>query len=241
MTGDWQREKRKDAYWRAAKKGGYRARSAFKLKQIQTKFKLIRRGGVVVDLGAAPGGWTQVALELVGKKGVVVGVDLAYVQPVGGATFIRGDMRDEQTVRRVLERVEERIGKSGHVVDVVLSDMSPNISGNYSMDQARSFHLCTVGLAFAERVLKPGGGFACKIFEGEDFASFRAMLQERFASVRTFSPPASRKQSSEVYLLAQGYRAEQAGRFTTPATGPEATEAWWDEGHDDPDTLDETE
>lgn len=232
VSKSWTRERRQDPYYKSAKAGGYRARSAFKLQQINGKFKIIRRGNVVVDLGAAPGGWSQVAVELVGENGVVVGVDLAFIQPLFGATFVQGDMTSRATVDRVRTRIEERIGRSDESVDVVISDMSPNISGNYTMDQARSFHLCQEALRFATQVLKPGGHFVTKIFEGEDFPALREELKALFGHVRTFSPPASRKESSEVYVVAMGYRGGDLAA-KRPETGPEETEAWWDEDSDE--------
>ena len=228
MGKEWQRQRRDDPYYKAAKGHGYRARSAYKLLQLQDKFQIIRRGNVVVDLGAAPGGWSQVAQELSGPDGLVVGVDLAYIKPLDGVTFVRGDMTSDATVHAVLQRIEDRTGGTRESVDVVISDMSPNISGNYTMDQARSFHLCTKALAFAEHVLKPGGNLVAKIFEGEDFPELRDLLKDRFARVKTFSPPASRKESSEVYLVATGYRPVGGAAAAAPR-GPEETVAWWDE------------
>ena len=224
--GDWQRERRKDTFYKAAKAEGYRARSAFKLKEIDAKFRIMRPGDVVVDLGAAPGGWSQVAKERVGENGVVIGVDLDFVQPTMGVTFVRGDMTEPGTVLAVLERIKERTGKDDNSVDAVVSDMSPNISGKYTMDQARSYWLCENALRFAEKVLKPGGHFIAKIFEGEDFPAFREMLQARFEVVKTFHPEASRKQSSEVYVIAKGFKP---GRTPRRAGSGEDTEAWWDE------------
>lgn len=229
---EWQRQRRDDPFYKAAKGSGYRARSAFKLLQINQKFKVIRSGNVVVDLGAAPGGWSQVAKELVGDSGLVIGVDLAYIKPVLGVTFVRGDMTSEGTVQTVLRRIEERVGRTQDTVDVVISDMSPNISGNYTMDQALSYFLCTKALEFTERVLKHGGHFVTKIFEGEDFPMLREAMKERFAHIKTFSPPASRKESSEVYLIGMGYRG-RGGPMPTAGEEPEETEAWWEEGTDD--------
>ncbi|MBW3583670.1 MAG: RlmE family RNA methyltransferase [Euryarchaeota archaeon] len=207
MSKSWQRERKKDPFYRSAKKVGYRARSAYKLKQIHERFRVFKKGQVVVDLGAAPGGWTQVAVEEVGEGGLVVGVDLDTIQPVLGATFVRGDVTKENTVRKVVERVEERSGRTGRTVDVIISDMSPNISGNYSLDQAQSYWLCHNALKFAEQTLMHGGIFVAKIFEGEDFVTFRDEMKERFSTVRSYSPPASRKESSEVYLVGKGYYA----------------------------------
>lgn len=233
MGEDWQREKRRDHYYRSAKASGYRARSAYKLHQLDERFKLIKPGNVVVDLGCAPGGWAQVACEKVGVDGVVVGVDLAPVQPVLGATFIRGDMTKQSTVQKVLDRIEERTGGNVSAVDLVISDMSPNISGNYSVDQARSYWLCKKALDFAEHVLKQGGHFVCKVFEGEDFPALRDALMERFGTVKTFFPPASRKESSEVYLVAKNMLRPGRAATGPQERAPEPTVAWWEKDDDE--------
>lgn len=202
MSNRWYLEKKREHYYRAAKQSGYRARSAYKLKQIQKKFSLIHKGDCVVDLGAAPGGWSQVAVELVGESGKVVGIDLLAIRPVDGAVFIEADMTEPQT----LEHLEEQL--AGRLVDVVLSDMSPDISGTYSMDQARSVWLCQNALATAKKMLKKNGHFVCKIFEGEDSLEFIAELKKNFNFVRRFSPEASRKSSSEIYLVAKSFTQE---------------------------------
>ncbi len=234
-TTPWQRDRKQDAFYRKAKSEGYRARSAYKLQQLNDKFRIIRSGDVVVDLGAAPGGWTQVVVELIGDKGIAIGVDLDPIKPVLGATFIRGDMTKDRTVEKVLDRIEERAGErtaeEGRRVDVVVSDMSPHITGNYSVDQARSAYLCGHALDFAEKVLRPGGNFVAKIFEGEDFGSFRDRLKERFRQIKTFSPPASRKESSEVYLVAKGFRVGAGSNKTADAPKKRSVfdTAGWDE------------
>jgi len=193
----WYSEKKKEHYYKEAKRVGYRARSAFKLKQIQNKFNVIKKGDVVVDLGAAPGGWSQVAKELVGDQGRVVGIDLSYIKPVYGITFLQGDLTEESTAENVRILVGDRNS------DVVLSDMSPDISGNYSVDQARSVYLCEHSLKLACILLKPGGHFVCKVFEGEDLRDFISEVNKNFKMVNKFSPPASRKSSSEIYIIAR--------------------------------------
>lgn len=200
MSNRWYLEKKREHFYRQAKQSGYRARSAFKLKQIQKKFSLIRKGDCVVDLGAAPGSWSQVAVELVGDSGKVVGIDLLPVRPVDGAVFLEGDMTDQA----MLEQLEQEL--NGRAVDVVLSDMSPDISGTYSMDQARSVWLCHNALLTARKLLKKNGHFVCKIFEGEDSQQFIAELKNTFSFVRRFSPQASRKSSSEIYLVAKSFK-----------------------------------
>jgi 23S rRNA (uridine2552-2'-O)-methyltransferase len=196
----WYTEKKKEHFYKEAKRVGYRARSAFKLQQIQNRFHLIQRNDVVVDLGAAPGGWSQVAKELVGEQGIVIGADLSSINPLEGVDFIQGDLTQPDTI----EHIKEMMG--GRDADVVLSDMSPDISGNYSVDQARSAWLCECALAVADLVLRSGGHFICKIFEGEDTKTFIKKVQNRFTVVKTFSPEASRKSSSEVYIIAKSFK-----------------------------------
>tara|TARA_B100000029_G_scaffold28774_1_gene27828 strand:- start:1811 stop:2401 length:591 start_codon:yes stop_codon:yes gene_type:complete len=192
MPGQGRRGK-SDAFQRKARREGYRARSAYKLMDIQKKSKVFTEGSIVLDLGAAPGGWSQVALEYIGEEGKLIGVDLQHILPLKGAEFIQGDLRESE----VREKLEEIVPKA----DAVISDMSPNLSGNYSVDQARSVDLSSLALEIAaERKAKC---FVCKVFEGSDFQEFRKAVIDEFGSVRTLSPEASRKQSSEVYLIAK--------------------------------------
>ena len=192
MPGQGRRGK-SDAFQRKARREGYRARSAYKLMDIQKKSKVFTEGSIVLDLGAAPGGWSQVALEYIGEDGKLIGVDLQHILPLKGAEFIQGDLRESE----VREKLEEIVPKA----DAVISDMSPNLSGNYSVDQARSVDLSSLALEIAaERKAKC---FVCKVFEGSDFQEFRKAVIDEFGSVRTLSPEASRKQSSEVYLIAK--------------------------------------
>ena len=187
------RQGRSDAFQRKARREGYRARSAYKLMDIQKKSKIFKEGSTVLDLGAAPGGWSQVALEFIGEEGKLFGVDLQHILPLKGAQFIQGDLREVE-IRRQLEEFAPK-------ADAVISDMSPNLSGNYSVDQARSVELSLLALEIAaERKAKC---FVCKVFEGSDFQEFRKEVIDEFGSVRTLSPEASRKQSSEVYLIAK--------------------------------------
>jgi len=197
----WYAEKKREHFYKEAKRVGYRARSAFKLQQIQKKFNLLSKKDVVLDLGAAPGGWSQVAQELVGGQGTVIGIDLLPIKPLEHVTFIQGDMTKHET----LEKIEHFL--KGSKVDAVLSDMSPDISGNYSVDQARSIWLCEKALKAAGTFLRPGGHFVCKIFEGEDTKDFIEKVKRRFHIVGVFSPKASRKSSSEIYLIAQSFKA----------------------------------
>ncbi len=212
MSRKWLRERSKDAWYKLAKREGWRSRASYKLIQIQEKVPVIREGDRVVDLGAAPGGWSQVAVELAGPSGVVVGVDLDSIERLDGATFLRGDMTRPETVAAVLEAI-------GGSADVVISDMSPNISGAYSTDQARSVWLCENALAFAEKSLARGGTFVAKVFEGDLFPAFLRKVEDRFRDLRVVNPRASRKASSEVYVVALGFRGPAA-------YAPEREDAW---------------
>ena len=191
----WYKEKKREHFYKEAKKKGYRARSAFKLLQIQKKFNLIKKGDFVVDLGAAPGGWSQVTKDLVGPDGNVIGIDLLHIEPLDGVVFLKGDMTKDESLQTILNAA------GNQKVDVILSDMSPNISGNYSIDQARSVFLCEKALKTTKILLKNDGVFVCKVFEGEDLKDFLTKVKRIFKVVKHFSPEASRKSSSEVYII----------------------------------------
>jgi 23S rRNA (uridine2552-2'-O)-methyltransferase len=194
---------RKDDYYNRAKQEGYRARSAYKLKQLDSEAGLFGPGNTVVDLGAAPGGWLQVAVEAVGSQGRVVGVDLQRIKPLDTERIdhahvvetIRGDMTDEDTRARITELV----GEEG--ADVVISDMAPNMTGEYSLDHARSVYLARQAFETAMEVLATGGDFAVKVFDGPDVSALRAEMDEEFQYVRSIRPDASRDSSSEQYLV----------------------------------------
>ena len=190
------RQGRSDAFQRKARREGYRARSTYKLKDIQKRSKIFKTGDKVLDLGAAPGGWSQVALEFIGEEGKLVGVDLQHILPLKGALFIQGDLREKE----IRDQLHELMPKA----DVVISDMSPNLSGNYSVDQARSVELSSLALEIASE--RKASAFVVKVFEGADFQEYRKAVIDEFGSVRTLSPEASRKQSSEVYLIAKRKR-----------------------------------
>ena len=196
----WYREKKKEHFYKQAKRVGYRARSSFKLLQIQKKFNIIKKGDTVVDLGAAPGGWSQVAKEIVGENGKVIGVDLMQIRPLFGVTFLQADMTRESSLCE-LENVIE-----GKQADVIISDMSPDISGNYSVDHARSLYLSEQALKTAEILLKLNGNFVCKVFTGEDLDVFVKKINKKFRIVKRYFPPASRKTSSEIYIIAKFFR-----------------------------------
>ena len=190
------RRGRTDAFQKRARREGYRSRSVYKLMDIQKRSKIFRKDDTVLDLGAAPGGWSQIALEYIGEDGKLVGMDLQHILPLKGAQFFQGDIRESET-RKELEKLVPK-------ADVVLSDMSPNLSGNYSVDQARSVELSSLALELASE--RKAHSFVVKVFEGSDFQDFRKAVIDEFGSVRTLSPEASRKQSSEIYLIAKRKR-----------------------------------
>jgi 23S rRNA (uridine2552-2'-O)-methyltransferase len=200
MPTRWYKEKKREHFYKQAKKEGYRARSAYKLKQIQNKFRVIKSSNIVIDLGAAPGGWSQVAKEIVGEKGMVIGIDLLPIQSLKNVSFIQGDMTDDTSINEIKNLMDNK------KADTVLSDMSPDISGNYSVDQARSIYLSEQALKTCNELLKPGGNFVCKVFMGEDFQDFFQKLKDKFQSVKQFSPNASRKTSSEIYIIAKSFK-----------------------------------
>ena len=190
----------KDRYYNRAKQEGYRARSAYKLQQLDETAGLLGEGNTVVDLGAAPGGWLQVAAERVGERGTVVGVDRQRIDPLEDhetVEYVRGDLTDEDTVAEVVDRVGE--------ADAVLSDMAPDMTGEYDLDHARSVHLVRQAATVARAVLAPGGDFAAKVFDGSDLAELEADLAADFEYVRQVRPDASRDSSSELYLVAKGF------------------------------------
>lgn len=197
----WMQEHVNDPYVRRAQVEGMRSRAAYKLQQLAERDKLLKPGMMVVDLGAAPGGWSQVAGRVVGDTGRVVAVDLLDMTPVAGVTFIHGDFGEDA----VLAEVEQAIGGKG--VDLVLSDMAPNISGVASVDQARSVGLAELALDFAVNHLKPQGNFLVKVFQGSGFEALVADIRRRFVQVMIRKPEASRSRSSEVYVVAKGLKA----------------------------------
>lgn len=189
-----------DPYVQRSRKEGYRSRAAYKLIEIDDRDRILAPGAVVVDLGAAPGGWTQVSVKRAGPKGRVVAIDLLEMEPVAGATFLRGDFAGPAG----LAAVEAAL--AGARVDAVLSDMSPNISGIAITDQARSMALAELARDFAFAHLKPGGAFLVKLFQGAGYEEFHRSLRAAFAKVVVRKPDASRGESAELYLLARGVR-----------------------------------
>jgi 23S rRNA (uridine2552-2'-O)-methyltransferase len=198
---DWMKEHVADAYVRRARAEGLRSRAAYKLEEIARRDRLLAPGMLVVDLGAAPGGWSQVAARRVAPGGRVIALDVLEMPAIAGVTFIRGDLREAH----VAAELERALG--GRQVDLVLSDMAPNLSGIAPADQARALALAEAALEFAMKHLKPQGNFLVKAFLGAGFESFLRTLRGRFHSVAVRKPAASRGRSSEVYVLAKGRKA----------------------------------
>ena len=196
----WLQEHVSDPFVKQAQKEGYRARSAYKLLELNEKDRLFRPGMRVVDLGSAPGGWSQVASRLVGDRGLVVATDILPMDAVRGVDFVQGDFHEESVMDEVLGRL------SGEPVDVVLSDMSPNISGVSSADQAASIYLLELALDMVRRVLKPGGIFVAKLFQGSGSDDYLRQVRKNFDKVTIRKPAASRSRSREVYFVARGFR-----------------------------------
>lgn len=195
MSKRWYQENRRDPWRRQAKSKGYRSRSAYKLKQIQEKFQLIRESDAILDVGCHPGGWTQVSVEESGPEGLVIGVDLKSTSPVEGASIIQGDISDQDTIDRIEGLLE------GRELNVVLSDISPKLTGRYDTDQAISLELSTMTLDVAMGMLASGGSFVTKIFQGVGIEGLIRAAKDRFSSVQRFAPMASRNASSETYLV----------------------------------------
>jgi 23S rRNA (uridine2552-2'-O)-methyltransferase len=196
----WMQEHVNDPYVQRAKKEGWRSRAAFKLIEIDEKDRLLRRGEVVVDLGATPGGWSQVAAKRVGDGGLVLALDLLELEPIHGVDFIQGDFREDA----VLEVLKKRL--NGRAVGLVMSDMAPNMSGVPLVDQARVMHLAELGLEFSKAHLKPEGAFLVKVFQGSDYEGFLKDMRATFLSVAVRKPDASRDRSAELYLLGRTLR-----------------------------------
>jgi 23S rRNA (uridine2552-2'-O)-methyltransferase len=190
-----------DEFVKRSKREGYRSRAAYKLLEIQEKDRVLKPGQVVVDLGAAPGGWSQVAADLVGAQGEVIAFDMLPMEALPGVTVIQGDFREDAALA-ALEQVLD-----GRPVDLVISDMAPNVSGVAAVDQPRAIYLCELALDFCVQHLRPGGSFVCKVFHGEGFDAWMREVKARFGRAATRKPKASRANSREVYLVAGNYHS----------------------------------
>lgn len=201
----WLKEHREDPYVQQAQREGYRSRACYKLLEIQEKDRVIRPGMTVLDLGSAPGGWSQVAVALVGHSGRVIASDILPMDSLAGVEFIEGDFTGDDVFGQILDTI------GAGRVDLVLSDIAPNMSGVNAVDQPRSIYLVELALDMARRVLAPGGTFVAKVFQGEGFDELFRAARESFDKVLTRKPRASRPRSREVYLVARGFRAGDAG------------------------------
>jgi 23S rRNA (uridine2552-2'-O)-methyltransferase len=197
----WLKEHRDDPYVQRAQREGYRSRACYKLLELQAKDRLIRPAMTVIDLGSAPGGWSQVAVELVGHKGRVIASDILPMDSIAGVDFVLGDFTEDAVIAQLLETIGES------PVDLVISDMAPNMSGVSAVDQPRAMYLVELALDMARRVLSPGGSFVAKVFHGEGFDELFRDVRDSFDKVLTRKPEASRPRSREVYLVAKGFRA----------------------------------
>ncbi|MHA1506267.1 MAG: RlmE family RNA methyltransferase [Candidatus Asgardarchaeia archaeon] len=199
--GRWIEERKRDEFYRMAKSEGYPSRAAYKLIEINEKFKIMKKGDHVLDLGCAPGGWLKVSREAVGEDGFVLGVDLVPTK-VEGTHFMRGDIMDEKILDEIVEVHQKKF-------NVVLSDCAPKLTGFKDLDEARTLLLAERALHIAKNLLKKGGNFVVKFFMGKDFEGFLRKIKGIFSSVKTFKPPASRKRSNEIYIVAKGFKGER--------------------------------
>ena len=200
MGSRWQMEKKKDPYYKKAKANEYRSRASYKIKQLDKKYKIIKEGNTVVDLGAAPGGWSQIALEKVGEEGIVVGVDLNRIKPFPEENFyrIRGDFTTEEVQKKVTEII-------GGKTKVLMSDASPSLCGIKDIDQLRSMDLIDCVLEIADNILETNGNLVMKIFQGSYYKEEIDKIKKKFRIVKTTKPPSSRKKSSEMYVIGLGF------------------------------------
>lgn len=196
----WLKRQERDPYVERAAREGWRSRAAFKLLEIDERERILRHGAIVVDLGAAPGGWSQVAARKIGTAGRVFAIDRLAMDPIPSVEFIEGDFMSEEAMQELRGLIGD------HSVDLVLCDLAPNISGNRAIDQPRSLALVEGAMEFAGLVLKPGGAFLAKVFQGEGQRELEAELRRRFGKLKLIKPRASRSESREIYLLASGFR-----------------------------------
>ncbi|NOQ90895.1 MAG: 23S rRNA (uridine(2552)-2'-O)-methyltransferase RlmE [Gammaproteobacteria bacterium] len=204
----WLKEHFDDEYVRRSQQDGYRSRAIYKLIEIDKKDRLLKPGMTVIDLGAAPGGWSEYCVKKIGKKGTMVALDILPMEPIDGVTIIEGDFREEAVFEELMAvmagGVIENNGESGKA-DLVISDMAPNISGMGSVDMPRAYYLCELALDLARQVLKPGGGLLVKLFQGDGFEAYNKELKSSFSKVVMRKPKASRARSREIYALATGF------------------------------------
>jgi 23S rRNA (uridine2552-2'-O)-methyltransferase len=200
MTKRWLKERKKDHYYKKAKRQEYRSRAAYKLFQINNKFNIIKENNIIIDLGASPGGWSQVAAETVGESGKVIAVDIKPMKPIKGVDFIRGNALEQKTQVQIEDLLTYK------KADAIVSDMSPNISGNYSLDHAKSIELAETTLVYADLFLKRGGNILVKVFDGDMSQSLFNRIKIKFRLSKRHAPKASRKSSSEIYMIGKGFK-----------------------------------
>ncbi len=200
----WLKEHFDDEFVRRSQQDGYRSRAIYKFIEIDQKDRLVKPGMTIIDLGAAPGGWSEYCVKKLGKKGTMVALDILPMEPIEGVTIIKGDFREELVFDELMTVIASGENKSGKV-DLVISDMAPNISGMGSVDMPRAYYLCELALDLARQVLKPGGGLLVKLFQGEGFEAYNKELKSSFSRVVMRKPRASRARSREVYALATGF------------------------------------
>ncbi|SFX57346.1 23S rRNA (uridine(2552)-2'-O)-methyltransferase RlmE [Marinospirillum alkaliphilum] len=196
----WLKEHVDDVWVQKAQKDGYRSRATYKLAEIDDKDRLLRSGMTVIDLGSAPGGWSQLLSERLGGQGTILASDILPMDPLPDVQFIQGDFMEDEVLQQLLDAMQ------GRQADLVISDMAPNLSGMNAIDQPRAMYLVELALDLAEQVLKPGGDFLAKVFQGEGYEDYLKLLRSRFDRVVTRKPEASRARSREVYLLARGFK-----------------------------------
>lgn len=201
----WLKEHFDDEYVRRSQQDGYRSRAIYKLIEIDKKDRLVKPGMTVIDLGAAPGGWSEYCVKKLGKNGTMVALDILPMEPIDGVTIIEGDFREDAVFDEIMAVMASN-DVSGAKADLVISDMAPNISGMGSVDMPRAYYLCDLALDLARQVLKPGGGMLVKLFQGEGFEAYNKELKSSFSKVIMRKPKASRARSREIYALATGFR-----------------------------------
>lgn len=199
----WLKEHFDDPFVKQAQKDGYRSRASYKLLEIQEKDHILKNGMTVIDLGAAPGGWSQVVSRIIGEHGRLIASDILSMNSIADVTFIQGDFTDDKVFETLLETINHQ------PVDLVISDMAPNMSGMRSVDQTKAMLLCELALDMALKVLKPGGCFLIKIFQGEGFDAYLQMVRQSFDKVQIRKPNSSRDRSREQYLLAKGFKGSE--------------------------------
>jgi len=202
----WLQEHFDDEYVRKSQQDGYRSRAVYKLEEIQQKDQLIKPNMTIIDLGAAPGGWSQYAVKLVGKKGRVIASDILEIAPLPFVEFIQGDFTEESVLNEILD-VLDKDNATNKKLDVVISDMAPNMSGVESIDLPRSIYLCELALEMAREVLKPGGSLVVKLFQGQGSDEYLRDVRSSFRQVKIRKPKASRLRSKEVYVVAKNFHA----------------------------------